>query len=49
MISDIWIIQFLTSEAFTDLLKPLVVVVIIAMMIYTQVKPRIEASDRVEI
>jgi len=49
MISDIWIIQFLTSEAFTDLLKPLVVVVIIGMMIYTQVKPRIEASDRVEI
>jgi hypothetical protein len=49
MITDIWLIQFLTSDMVMGLVKPSIIVVIIGFMIYAEVKPRIERSDKVQL
>lgn len=49
MITDIWIIEALTSDFTMGLVKPAAIVLVIGFMIYQQVKPRIEKSDKVRL
>jgi len=49
MITDVWLIQFLTGDFMMGLMKPAAVVIVVGFMIYQQVKPRIERSDRVQL
>lgn len=49
MITDIWLVEALTSDTVMGLVKPAAVVFIVAFMIYQQVKPRVERSDRVQL
>lgn len=49
LLADNIVIQFITSEAFTRLVEPFMIVVIIGFMIYASIKPRIEASNRVNV
>jgi len=49
LLSDNIVIQFVTSETFTDLAKPAAIVFIIGFMLYMELKPRIQKSDKVRI
>jgi len=49
VITDKWYFQIITSDFIVDLAKPAVIVTIIGFMIYAAVKPRIQASDKVEV
>jgi len=49
LLSDNIVIQFITSETFTDILKPLIIIFIIGFMLYIELKPRIERSDKVRL
>jgi len=49
LLSDNIVIQFVTSQTFTDLAKPAAIIFIIGFMLYLELKPRIKKSDRVRI
>lgn len=49
MITDIWLIEVLTGDFVMGLAKPVVVASVIGIMLYSQVKPRLKNSDRVEL
>lgn len=49
LIADSAVIQFLTSEPVLGLVKPLVIAGIIGFMLFVKIRPRLEASDKVEV
>lgn len=48
-VSDIWLIELITSDPVMDLIKPLMIAFLILYMIYLQAKPRIQSSDKVQL
>ena len=49
LIADSAVVQFLTSDPVLGLAKPLVITGIIGFMLYVKAKPRLEASDKVQV
>lgn len=48
-IAESTVIQFLTSDPVIGLAKPVVITGVVGAMLYSQVKPRLEASDKVQV
>lgn len=46
---DSIVYHFITSPIFNDLAKGTVVIIVIGFMVYQAVKPRIQASDKVQL
>jgi len=49
VLTDSVVFRFLTSDTFTGLLKPAVVIAVAAFLFYLEFKPRLKNSDLVEI
>jgi len=48
-LADLGVVQFLTSEPVLGLAKPVVIACVVGFMFYIEVKPRLKASDKVEL
>lgn len=49
LIADSAVVQFLTSDPVLGLAKPAVIIAVIGFMFYLEFKPRLEASDKVQV
>jgi len=47
--ADLGVVQFLTSDTVLGLAKPVIIAFVVGFMFYIEVKPRLEASDKVEL
>lgn len=47
--ADLAVINFLTSDTVIGLVKPAVIAGVVGFMIYLEAKPRLQASDKVEL
>jgi len=48
-LADLGVIQFSISEPVLGLAKPIVIACVVGFMFYIEVKPRLKASDKVEL